>query len=113
MRKYVEETFYVLSIVSLLFTENFAQRDLRLLGLLPMTGDSWTGGTACLPAVEMAVKDVNADDSILKNYKLVYNWIDSKVIFFTISTKTASSGNLFPIQQLLDSNIVEPIMKGA
>lgn len=54
-------------------------KELRLLGLLPMTGDGWSGGTACLPATQMAIEDVNANENILKGYKLMYNWIDSKV----------------------------------
>lgn len=58
--------------------------ELRLLGLLPMTGDGWSGGGACLPATQMAIEDVNANDNILMNYKLVYNWIDSKVKYILL-----------------------------
>lgn len=55
------------------------KRDLRLLGLLPMTGNGWSGGGSCLPAVEMALEDINAREDILKDYILTYKWIDSEV----------------------------------
>ncbi|KAL4221902.1 Gamma-aminobutyric acid type B receptor subunit 1 [Mactra antiquata] len=43
-----------------------------------MTGDGWIGGGACLPAVQMAIEDINAREDLLINYTLSYNWIDSK-----------------------------------
>ncbi|XP_053401138.1 gamma-aminobutyric acid type B receptor subunit 1-like isoform X2 [Mercenaria mercenaria] len=53
-------------------------KELRLLGLLPMTGDGWNGGVSCLPATQMALEDVNNNDFILSEYNLKYKWIDSK-----------------------------------
>jgi hypothetical protein len=54
-------------------------KELRLLGLLPMTGDGWSGGMSCLPALQMALDDVNNNGVILRDYNLTYNWIDTKV----------------------------------
>lgn len=59
-----------------LFTE---AKELRVLGMLPLTGDGWRGGGVCLPATQMAVEDVNAHDGLLPGYNLTYEWIDSKV----------------------------------
>ena len=56
-----------------------ARKDLYLMGLLPMTGDGWPGGGACLPALEMAIRHVNARDDILPDYKLNLIWKDTSV----------------------------------
>lgn len=61
--------------------------DLRLLGLLPMHGKSWNGGRACLPAIQMAIEDVNADMNILSDYNLRYKWVDTKVSIIFYRTK--------------------------
>lgn len=59
-------------------------RELRLLGILPMSGDGWVGGGSCLPAVQMAIDDINVRDDILSEYNLTYKWIDSEVCAFFI-----------------------------
>ena len=54
-------------------------KDINVMGLFPMTGENWPGGGACLPAVEMALRQVNARDDILKGYRLNLIWGDTKV----------------------------------
>uniref|UniRef100_UPI00358FBB37 gamma-aminobutyric acid type B receptor subunit 1 isoform X2 n=1 Tax=Myxine glutinosa TaxID=7769 RepID=UPI00358FBB37 len=48
-------------------------------GLFPMSG-GWPGGQACLPAVKMALEDVNKRPDILRGYKLVLENNDSKCL---------------------------------
>ena len=50
-------------------------------GLFPMSG-GWPGGQVCLPAVEMALADVNKRLDILQGYKLVLENNDSKVFIY-------------------------------
>ena len=60
-------------------------KTLNIMGLLPMTGNVWPGGGACLTSAELALRHVNAREDILKDYKLDLTWRDSKVstlIFF-------------------------------
>ncbi|XP_053374067.1 gamma-aminobutyric acid type B receptor subunit 1-like [Mercenaria mercenaria] len=59
------------------------QRKLRLLGLLPISGNGSTAGRSCLPAVQMALNDINAREDILADYHLTYKWTDSKCSFGT------------------------------
>ncbi|KAH3775305.1 hypothetical protein DPMN_176706 [Dreissena polymorpha] len=54
-------------------------RELRLLGMLPMTGTAWPGGSACLVPVQMALADVNAYPNLLHGYNLTYEYIDTMV----------------------------------
>ncbi|XP_052793612.1 gamma-aminobutyric acid type B receptor subunit 1-like [Mya arenaria] len=54
-----------------------ANTTLRLLGLLPMSGQGWIGGEAVLLPVKMALHDINNDPRILPGYNLTYNYIDS------------------------------------
>ncbi|XP_053374076.1 gamma-aminobutyric acid type B receptor subunit 2-like [Mercenaria mercenaria] len=53
-------------------------RILRLLGLLPLNGESWNGGRSCLPAVQMALEDVNAQSNILQDYNLTFKYVDTE-----------------------------------
>ena len=48
---------------------NKTTKDLWLLGLFPFSG-SWSGGLGQLPAVEMGLRDVNADPNMLPGYTL-------------------------------------------
>ena len=48
-------------------------------GFLPMTGTGWPGGGACLPAVSMAIRDVNARQGLLDGYNVTYTWVDTQV----------------------------------
>ena len=61
-----------------------AAKNLNLLGMMSETGESYRSAGACLTAMRMAIDDINSYDRILKDYDLVYKWIDSKVC--TIST---------------------------
>ncbi|XP_060583760.1 gamma-aminobutyric acid type B receptor subunit 1-like [Ruditapes philippinarum] len=51
---------------------------LNLLGMVSETGASYRSAGSCLTATRMAVDDVNKCDTVLKDYDLVYKWIDSK-----------------------------------
>ena len=55
-------------------------KDLRLLGLLPMTGDIYPGGWSCLVPVKMALDGINAHPNLLQGYNLSYDYIDNQVI---------------------------------
>ena len=48
---------------------NKTNKDIWLLGLFPFSG-SWPGGLGQLPAVEMGLRDVNADPNMLPGYTL-------------------------------------------
>ncbi|VDN55785.1 unnamed protein product [Dracunculus medinensis] len=54
--------------------------DLHIGGVFPMEAGSggWAGGQACLPAVQMALRDVNANRNILMGYNLVLHHHNSK-----------------------------------
>ena len=43
---------------------------LNIMGLLPMTGEKWPGGAACLTASEMAARHINTRSDILKEFTL-------------------------------------------
>ncbi len=51
---------------------------LHILGLYPMTG-GWAGGEALLPAAQLALKHINANDSILRDYEIVLHVGDTGV----------------------------------
>ena len=55
------------------------KKDLYLMGLLPMTGDTWPGGGACLPPMEMAIRQINEREDILPGYRLNLIWKDTAV----------------------------------
>lgn len=59
-------------------------KQLRLLGMQPMTGTSWPGGPACIAPVQMALDDVNSDPSILSDYNLTYDVVDSQVLIVVV-----------------------------
>lgn len=58
---------------------------LVLQGFLPMTGTGWPGGGACLPAVMMAFRDINARQGLLDGYNLTYAWVDTQVIYMCVN----------------------------
>ena len=57
---------------------NKTTKDLWLLGLFPFSG-SWSGGLGQLPAVEMGLRDVNADPDMLPGYTLHMTVNDTSV----------------------------------
>lgn len=57
-----------------------SQIDLHIGGLFPISGTGgWQGGSACLPAAQMALDDVNKAGTLLPGYRLVLHWNDSEV----------------------------------
>ncbi|KAI1732346.1 receptor family ligand binding region domain-containing protein [Ditylenchus destructor] len=56
------------------------KKELHIGGVFPMEAGSggWPGGQACLPAVEMALEDINSDETILPNYALKLHHHNSK-----------------------------------
>ena len=64
-------------------------KDLNLLGFLPMTGQGWAGGGACLPAVLMAVRHVNERPGLLDDYNLTYTWVDTQVRVLSSSSSSS------------------------
>jgi len=71
-------------------------KEIRLLGLQPMTGEAWPGGWACLVPVRMALERINADTRLLKGYNLTYDYIDHEVCYtLTSQCKTFSLCDYF------------------
>lgn len=58
---------------------NYAEKELRLLGLQAMSGKLYSGGWSCLVPVRMALEDVNANPDILSEYKIIYEYFDHEV----------------------------------
>lgn len=52
---------------------------IQLMGLFPMTGDALPMGAACVPAINMALDDLNNRSDILPGYHLKLTWKDSMV----------------------------------
>ena len=65
--------------ISAVISQESENRTLELLGFLPMTGNGWIGGGACLPAALMAVRHVNERKDLLDGYNLSYTWVDTQV----------------------------------
>lgn len=57
------------------------ERTIKLLGILPMTGKGWVGGSSCALPSKLAIEDINANETILNGYNLSYTYIDSQVGF--------------------------------
>uniref|UniRef100_A0AC35U5F1 ANF_receptor domain-containing protein n=1 Tax=Rhabditophanes sp. KR3021 TaxID=114890 RepID=A0AC35U5F1_9BILA len=55
-------------------------KELHIGGVFPMEAGTggWAGGQACLPAVNMALEDVNNDPTILPGYSLILHHHNSK-----------------------------------
>lgn len=58
--------------------ECFKEKNLTIGGIFPMVG-GWGGGVGCLPAVEMALEDINNSTDVLPNYQLWMVGKDSQV----------------------------------
>ena len=59
-------------------SDGIKNKNLTVGGIFPMSG-SWAGGQGCLPAVEMALEDVNSREDILSEYRLHMDYNDSQV----------------------------------
>lgn len=59
-------------------TGGFKSKNLTIGGIFPMSG-AWSGGIGCLPAVKMALDDVNNRTDILPDYHLSMDYNDSQV----------------------------------
>lgn len=57
-------------------------KNLTIGGIFPMSG-SWSGGIGCLPAVQMALEDVNSRHDILPEYRLYMDYNDSQVRLYS------------------------------
>ena len=55
------------------------KNELRILSLLPMTGEAWPGGWSCLVPVHMAIDGINAHPDLLLGYTLTFDYIDHEV----------------------------------
>lgn len=62
----------------------FKNKNLTVGGIFPMSG-SWAGGQGCLPAVEMALEDVNSREDILPEYMLHMDYNDSQVRYHLVA----------------------------
>jgi gamma-aminobutyric acid type B receptor len=60
------------------YCDGLKDKNITIGGIFPMSG-SWAGGQGCLPAVEMALEDVNSRDDILSEYHLNMDFDDSQV----------------------------------
>lgn len=79
--KMLLKRWILISVYNLIWTkvfECFKHKNLTIGGIFPMSG-SWAGGQGCLPAVEMALEDVNNNSDILQDFYLNMDPKDSKV----------------------------------
>lgn len=71
----------IIDCLSVLVT---GSKELRVLGMLPMTGNVYPVGNQCRASKKMALEDVNAFPGLLDGYNLTYDYIDS-MVFLTLS----------------------------
>ena len=53
--------------------------DLHVIGLLPMSGDTWPGGPSQLPLLEWGAENLGELENFLEGYSLVIHIMDTKV----------------------------------
>ena len=78
---------YCVFLCLLYGSDGIKNKNLTVGGIFPMSG-SWAGGQGCLPAVEMALEDVNSREDILPEYRLHMDYNDSQVRGVVIKEKT-------------------------
>ncbi|KAK3088710.1 hypothetical protein FSP39_022744 [Pinctada imbricata] len=66
-----------LSLVLFRLTWTFKHKNLTIGVIYPMSG-SWAGGQGCLPAIEMALDDLNTNTEVLHDYRLNMEFNDSQ-----------------------------------
>lgn len=54
-------------------------KELRLLGLMQMTGEEWPAGWMCVVPIQMAIDKINAHPTLLSGYKLTFDYYDDQV----------------------------------
>ena len=59
------------------------KKDIYIGGLFPIKSIGWDAG-GILPAVEMALDDINNRSDILQSYKLNLLWKDTQVLFIRL-----------------------------
>ena len=69
---------FLSSVISVNIVSGLKVKNLTIGGIFPMSG-SWAGGQGCLPAVQMALEDVNRRQDILPDYNLHMDFDDSQV----------------------------------
>ncbi|XP_060587127.1 gamma-aminobutyric acid type B receptor subunit 1-like [Ruditapes philippinarum] len=81
MRLYTENRHITKCILCVIlffyYCDGLKDKNITIGGIFPMSG-SWAGGQGCLPAVEMALEDVNSRDDILSEYHLNMDFDDSQ-----------------------------------
>ena len=85
MNAWIPIFFYISIWINLIFC--LKSKNLTIGGIFPMSG-SWAGGQGCLPAVEMALEDVNKNMEILPDFHLNMEPKDSKVGNYSILSKS-------------------------
>ena len=79
MKKRMDKLRVLFLWLPLLLSPCSCKKDLYLMGMLPMSGELWPGGGACLPPMEIALQQINERDDILPDYKLNLIWKDTAV----------------------------------
>ncbi|CAI9738858.1 gamma-aminobutyric acid type B receptor subunit 1-like [Octopus vulgaris] len=77
MSSYTLTIILLLSLVTMPPTTALKHKNLTIGTIFPMTG-GWAGGKACLPAVKMALDDINKRHDVLPDYNLEMDYKDSQ-----------------------------------
>ena len=73
---------WILFVLFTLFMHHCkCEKELRLLGLQPITGKAWPGGWTCLAPIQMAIDGINAHPDMLRGYNLTYEYVDNEVCY--------------------------------
>ncbi|XP_077991332.1 gamma-aminobutyric acid type B receptor subunit 2-like isoform X2 [Glandiceps talaboti] len=67
----------ILLMLYIVGTNGKTKTTLTVLGFVPVESQSWSCG-GIIPAIEMALDDVNNRSDILHDYKLMWQWVDDK-----------------------------------
>jgi len=80
----VSSQYNAVEVGSLSSGRRYKTKTLHFGGIFPMSG-SWAGGKGCLPAVEMALADINERRDVLPWYRLKMHYNNSQVRFINMS----------------------------
>ena len=72
--------FLISSYIAVLvhYTDGIKHKNLTIGVIYPNSG-SWAGGQGCIPAIEMALDDLNNNTEVLTDYRLNMEFNDSQV----------------------------------